>query len=124
MVDNRYTLGVLNIDNTLWAPNDLTDYSGHGTHVASVAGGMIHGVASNANLVIVKFRNAAKNPFNPSNPNFVIRGVNAAALLDAWDWIINDVAEQRQNGNNGKFIINMSYGGFSVPFPIMGANQW
>jgi subtilisin family serine protease len=124
VVDNRYTLAALGIDSALWAPQDMFDYTGHGTHVSSVAGGMVHGVASKANLVIVKFRNGAKNPFNPSNNNFVIRGVTPPALADAWDWIIDDVAQQRQSGNNGKFVINMSYGGFSVPFPNMGANRW
>lgn len=41
------------------ADEDMVDYNGHGTAVASVAGGITQGVASRANLKIVKFRNAA-----------------------------------------------------------------
>lgn len=99
----------------MWAPEDITDYDGHGTAVASVAGGRVHGVASKANLVIVKFRNAALAPLASKN-GFEVQSPNLVALLYAWDWIINDVAEQREEGNDGGFIINMSYCGFSVPF--------
>lgn len=108
---NKYTLGLFpDLNPGLYAPEDLTDYSGHGTHVASVATGGVYGVASKADLVIVKFRNAAVNPFNLGTGRFLTRGVTQVALLDAWSWIINDVADQKQKGNAGKFFINMSYG--------------
>lgn len=87
----------------------MTDYNGHGTAVASVAGGISQGVASQANLVIIKFRNAAANAVIGRNQ---IRGVTAAALRDAWDYAINDIIARRNSGNTGKFIINMSYGKF------------
>lgn len=85
----------------------MTDYNGHGTAVASVAGGIKQGVASEANLVIVKFRNAAAQANVGINQ---IRGVTAAALRDAWDYSINDVIRRRNGGDTGKFVINMSYG--------------
>jgi subtilisin family serine protease len=85
----------------------MTDYNGHGTAVASVAGGISQGVASQANLVIIKFRNAAAQA--PININ-QIRGVTPAALRDAWDYAIDDVIKRRNNGDTGKFVINMSYG--------------
>ena len=84
----------------------MTDYNGHGTAVASVAGGISQGVASQANLVIIKFRNAAANAVIGRNQ---IRGVTAAALRD---YEINDIIARRNSGNTGKFIINMSYGKF------------
>lgn len=75
-----------------------------------MAGGKIHGVASNANLVIVKFRNAAKNAQNPGSDRYVMRGVTWSALMYAWNWVLDDVDGQRSQGSGGKFIINMSYG--------------
>ena len=85
----------------------MTDYNGHGTAVASVAGGISQGVASQANLVIIKFRNAAAQLGVGINQ---IRSVTSAALRDAWDYAINDVIARRNNGDTGKFVINMSYG--------------
>lgn len=99
----------------LWAPNDVTDYNGHGTLVASVAGEITHGVASKANLVLVKFRNAALNPLPGGSGNYVYRQVNELAMEDAWSWVINDVLTKRQNGSTGKFIVNMSFGMYEVP---------
>lgn len=99
-------------DLSLRAPEDITDWSGHGTGVASVAGGLRHGVASKANLVLIKSRNAAENPNNrnPNRPEYKIRGTTDGALQWAWDSAIEDVLGKRVLGNRGKFIINMSYG--------------
>lgn len=93
------------------APENLRDYrqSFHGTKVACVAAGKVRGVAPLANLVIVKFRNGAKNKFNPNAP-YIMQGVTYWAINDAWMFVLNDIAAQRRNGNTGKFIINMSYG--------------
>jgi subtilisin family serine protease len=90
----------------------MTDYNGHGTAVASVAGGITQGVASGANLVIIKFRNAATSP---RIGKLQLRGVTAAALRDAWDHSINDIIDRRNGGDTGKFIINMSYGEIYTP---------
>jgi subtilisin family serine protease len=114
VVPNALTLR-LEPDQSLWADENIFDWNGHGTAVASVAAGKTHGVASNANLVIVKFRNAAKNPLNPTSDRYVIRGVTWSALMNAWNWVQDDVNSQRSKGNNGKFIINMSYGQSITP---------
>lgn len=94
------------------APQDNTDYTGHGTKVASIAVGKYHGVASKANLVVVKIKNAAINSENRAS-GFVGRGVTDSAIEHAFQYVIDDVAKQRnQNGNDQskKFIINLSYG--------------
>ncbi|KAK4543623.1 hypothetical protein LTR36_005268 [Oleoguttula mirabilis] len=109
VVPNDLTLQKV-LNHALWAPEDITDYNGHGTGVASVAGGIEYGVASKANLVLVKFRQAATNPYKPDSEEYKLRGVTEPALQWAWDWIINDVLEKRTDGNTGKFIVNMSYG--------------
>jgi subtilisin family serine protease len=90
----------------------MTDINGHGTMVASVAAGYVSGVASKANLVVVKMRNSAKNPNNPSNPNLLPRGVTDSALEFAFAWTIDDIRRQRlQNTDpNARYIINLSYG--------------
>lgn len=109
VVPNAFTLEASPFvgPNDILSPEDMTDYNGHGTAVASVAGGISQGVASQANLVIIKFRNAAADAVIGRNQ---IRGVTAAALRDAWDYAINDVIARRNNGDTGKFVINMSYG--------------
>lgn len=67
---------------------------------------MLHGVASKANLVMVKFANAM---INDTSGGLEPMAVTPDALYDAWDWVIDDVAEQRKSGNNGKFVTCMSY---------------
>lgn len=110
VVPNAFTLQCsphVRPEDTL-APEDMTDYNGHGTAVASIAGGVTRGVASQADLVIVKFRNAAAASFNPGR--LQIRQVTAPALRAAWDFAFSDIMAQRANGYTGKAIINMSYG--------------
>ncbi|GAB7326239.1 hypothetical protein MBLNU13_g10227t1 [Cladosporium sp. NU13] len=109
VVPNAFTLSASPFvsDRDTLSPEDMTDYNGHGTAVASVAGGNSQGVASQANMVIIKFRNAAAQAGVGINQ---IRGVTSAALRDAWDYAINDVISRRNNGDTGKFVINMSYG--------------
>jgi subtilisin family serine protease len=111
VVPNAFTLSVSPFvtDQDILSPEDMTDYNGHGTAVASVAGGINQGVASQANLVIIKFRNAATR----ANVGVrQLRGVTGAALRDAWNHAIDDVIIRRNNGDTGKFVINMSYGKF------------
>lgn len=86
----------------------MTDITGHGTKVASVAAGKTRGVASKANLVVVKFKNSAKNPLNRGA--FLPRGVQDGALEYAFNWVINDIYNQKRQGNAGKFVVNLSYG--------------
>jgi subtilisin family serine protease len=109
VVPNAFTLQASPFvgPNDILSPEDMTDYNGHGTAVASVAGGITQSVASQANLVIVKFRNAAAQAGVNINQ---IRGVTAAALRDAWDYAIDDVIKRKNNRDTGKFVINMSYG--------------
>lgn len=76
--------------------------------VASVAAGKVHGAASNADLVIVKMTNGARNPLQPNEYKF--RGATLIALQEAWNFVIGDVLDQRIKGNKGKFIVNMSSG--------------
>ena len=104
----------------LWAPEDITDYHGHGTLVASVAAGTTHGVASKANLVIVKFRNAAQNPLQPGP--LLIRNATPAALSHAWKMIIGDILSKRANGATGRFVVNLSYG-FEIDTPRINQMQ-
>ena len=94
----------------LHAPEDISSYGGHGTHVASIAGGLTHGVASNANLVLVKQKNAAKNELAGSSGRYINRGVTDAALTHVWNWITDDVKAARDNGFRGKSIVSFSGG--------------
>ena len=103
VVPNQYTL-LLQPNGQ--SPEDITDYSGHGTAVASIAGGVTLGVASKADLVLIKFRNTFLAP----SGNRVYPGMNEATIQYSWSYIINDVLQKRINGYTGKSIINMSYG--------------
>lgn len=92
------------------APDDIKCYTrfGHGTHVASIAGGLKYGVASKANLVLVKHKSAAINP--RGSGEYINRMVTDEAMENAWNWIVEDVLRKRAAGDKGKFIINMSGG--------------
>jgi hypothetical protein len=113
-ITNRYTLDPIMppIPDEMKAPQDMTDINGHGTIVASITAGYTNGVASLANLVVVKFRNSARNPNNPTNPNFLPRGVTDTALDAAFQFVFGDIARQRARNPdpNARFIINLSYG--------------
>lgn len=106
---NEITLGPTTPDRSLWAPDNMTEYNDHGTLVASMAGGLTYRVAPGANFVLVKFRQAAKNPFGSSG-RYLYRQVTNLAIQNAWSWAIYDAMSKRRNGNTGKFIINMSFG--------------
>jgi subtilisin family serine protease len=108
------TLGSIGLRDDQQAPQDNADISdsSHGTRVASIAGGKLRGVASKANLVMVKFRNAAVNPAKDDGV-FKPRGVMDPALEDAFQFIISDVKAQKRNNNNDptkKYVVNLSYG--------------
>jgi hypothetical protein len=55
VIPNDLTLKEITNHN-LWALEDIRDWNGHGTMVASIAAGARRGVASNANLVLVKLK--------------------------------------------------------------------
>jgi hypothetical protein len=106
VVPNALTLGHTNVPEDRWHPQDITDISvvGHGTGVASVAGGVNQGVAPRADLVLVKFRNAVRNA---TGDNFIAQGTTDPALEAAWDFVISDV---RAGNHTGRPIVVMSYG--------------
>lgn len=119
VVPNPITLASVP-DRHLWAEgDDLNDYDGHGTMVASVAIGKNYGVASNANFVLVKFQQVIRTPHNGS-----VQYVPAtrAGLKDAWQFVVKDVLRRRQNGDVGKFIVNMSVGTLIVSTSVRHAS--
>lgn len=135
VVPNSYTLE--GIDQNLWASDGTTGdpntnalqdwddlsverirrghnkvYIGHGTAVASVAGGATLGVASKAELYLVKVENAYRYPGGGTLPSeFIGRYVpvdpNRSALDRAFQYIYEDVVN---NGKAGKAVINLCYG--------------
>ena len=109
-VSNAFTLLPQEPNRNIWAPEGMEDYSGHGTAVASVAAGITHGVASGADLVMVKFKQFTRNPNTGGTIPWHSRQAMSAALDYAMGQIQIDVAAQRDRGNTGKFIVNMSYG--------------
>lgn len=130
VVSNDFTLGSIRpvLEERRWGPEDITDINGHGTLVASIAAGSSYGVASRANLVMVKFRNAGmnpnKDPDDPDDPTarrLIPRGVTDSALEAAFTWVFGDVARERKKNQDPsqRFIINMSYGRYTVPSPTL-----
>ncbi|KAF9876860.1 hypothetical protein CkaCkLH20_05706 [Colletotrichum karsti] len=92
------------------APEDTEDYSwagqvrlGHGSAVACVAGGRSLGVASNANLYLVKHKGAAKQ----RSGKVMSVGITRNALQAALDHIHMKVLERRLQG---KAVVNLSFG--------------
>jgi hypothetical protein len=73
--------------------HSLLESKPHGTCVASMAVGTTWGVAKNARMVPVKFKNGG--------------ATRPGALADAFAWVINNV---NANELEGKAVINLSYG--------------
>jgi subtilisin family serine protease len=107
VVPNWLTLEDVPNPSHWWPEDDIADYTGHGTLAASIAAGRTHGVASRANLVLVKFKQRA---YNPKSENWPFRGVTNRALSWAWTWILADALGKRANGHSGQFIVNMNCG--------------
>jgi hypothetical protein len=134
VVPNSYTLAA--IDPNLWASDGTTGdpntnalqnwagltverirrgrnlYPGHGTGVASIAGGATLGVASKAELYLVKIENAYRYPGGGALPSeyngrYVSVSPNRLSLDQALRYIYRDVVD---NGKAGRAVINFSYG--------------
>lgn len=90
-------------------PEDISDVTDHGTRVACVAGGRYLGVASNADLHLIKFKNSCKIK---DTELWRVAPANEGALRVALNEIVSHV---RANSKRGKAVINLSWGEFS-PF--------
>lgn len=84
-------------------------YIGHGTAVAAVAVGKTIGVASQANLVMVRTTGAVvrSGNVNPDN-KYTAGGHRTRALENAFEWILTDIQQQRQTQPNFRPVINLS----------------
>ncbi|KAJ5901605.1 Subtilisin-like protease 6 [Penicillium taxi] len=104
VVDNEKTLPLdSSLTDASWRkPSDITDWGDHGTSVACVAGGLVYGVASKANLHLVKAKNAWKKPGSPLK----VGRYQLAALSDAFIHILGHI----RTNSKGKAVVNMSWG--------------
>ncbi|KAI4711179.1 hypothetical protein J4E89_003744 [Alternaria sp. Ai002NY15] len=118
-VPNPLTFFGLQLTNEQQGPEDMYDVTGHGTMVASIAAGYVSGVASKANLVVVKMRNRAKNPLKPDSDELLPRGVMDIALEEAFQWTLVDIKyEKLKNPDpNARYIVNLSYGWIKASSP-------
>ncbi|KUI63811.1 Subtilisin-like protease 2 [Cytospora mali] len=98
VVPNR--LSLLNIPENIQAPEDLTDYSDHGTGMAAAAAGTRYGIASMAHLYLIKFKNAQL-----SNGQWVVQTTTPEALVDAFSQVV-DIVKDR--GLQGKAVVSFS----------------
>ncbi|KAJ5162033.1 hypothetical protein N7492_007425 [Penicillium capsulatum] len=101
VVPNELTLH--GIANEKRKPADHTDWTGHGTSVASVAGGTEFGVASDADLYLVKVKNAY------TDDDGVVQHAQTQqpATLEAMRHILDHI---ERNNKQGKAVINYSLG--------------
>lgn len=88
------------IPDNLHAPEDLTDYNDHGTGMAAAAAGTRHGIASMANLTLIKVVNARR-----SNNQWLSGSLTPEAMDDALSHIFEIIHDQ---GLQGKAIVTMS----------------
>ncbi|KAJ5573894.1 uncharacterized protein N7459_008321 [Penicillium hispanicum] len=104
VVDNEKTLPLgRSLSNPAWRkPQDMTDWSDHGTGVACVAGGLVYGVASKANLFLVKAKNAWQKPGEPLE----ISKYRLAALSEATMVVLGHI----RTYTRGKAVVNLSLG--------------
>jgi subtilisin family serine protease len=109
------------------APEDLTDYSGvtlgstglgtgHGTGVASVAAGLTLGVASNAELMLIKYINGRQLPNSPTfpdgSPKFFLAPAKPSTVIWAWRRAMSDALQNNEANPFMKAVINFSAGTF------------
>ena len=83
----------------LWSGyDDFDDYTGHGTHVASIVGGKRFGVAKNCNIINVKVFDKS----NFTSLKTIVSGCNA---------VLSHHKEKISKGRNIPSVVNMSLGG-------------
>ena len=72
----------------------------------------MHGVASNADLHLIKIKGEQTNPQKPGPPdpsNPLLSGLRWAAVRDAFSRVRSDVAVKKLQG---KAVVNLSWGEF------------
>jgi hypothetical protein len=89
-----------------WFPNEEGIPVGHGEFVARVAAGRDYGVAKNADLYIIKYKNAYVSPHSGRT---IMAGAQADAIDEAFLEAISD-ALQTFGGVGTKAVINFSAG--------------
>ncbi|KUI54448.1 Subtilisin-like protease 2 [Cytospora mali] len=98
VVPNRLTL--TRVPGNIQAPEDLTDYVDHGTGMAAAAAGAQYGIASKANLYLIKAFNAKR-----VNNQWVQSVATPDALNDALSHVLNIV---RDRNLQGKAVVSFS----------------
>ncbi|KAL0934835.1 tri m 2 allergen [Colletotrichum truncatum] len=104
MKNNRYYTNEdqLAPDNTIDYAHEGSENTGHGSGVACVAGGRSLGVASNANLYLVKFKGAAMR----QNGRYTSIGATKSSIYAALQEVIGKVDERHLQG---KAVVNLSF---------------
>jgi len=80
----------------------------------------VHGVASNADLHLVKIKGEHTNEMKVGQPDQdkpLLAGLRLAAVLDALDHVKGHVKE---NKRQGKAVVNLSWGTFAVLHTYQG----
>jgi hypothetical protein len=119
------------------APEDLADYfgitsestslgKGHGTGVASVAAGLTLGVASGAELMLIKLLNGRQLPDSPTfpdgSPKFALAPAKPSAIIWAWRLAMSDALQNNKANPFMRAVINFSFGTFPPPPIVMVAH--
>lgn len=98
MVPNRLTLPGVPEDEQ--APEDLTDYNDHGTGMAGAAASTRYGIASMANLYLIKFQNAQR-----VGNQLIVTQTTTEAMDDAFARVVEIVKDR---GLQGKAVVSFS----------------
>jgi hypothetical protein len=83
--------------------------SGHGTKIATVAAGRIHGIAPNANLYLLKHEgdwNAGKTPHEKIRSGKIQQG----AVAEVLDVVRRHIEARLMADSGAKSVINISWG--------------
>lgn len=100
---------------------DLTDSpgGGHGTAVGIIAGGRTRGVASRANLHLIKFLDGFNNP-TPDGPRIWDYHVTRAAFIDAMRHVYDLVTTRSTEYPPAKSVISLTASKSPPPRPQIG----